>query len=263
MGGNQGITEMSPRKSAIAFAAAFVFACLPTLPASAQTPSPAPASSSDEAIQKTIHDYILAHPEVLMQSLRIAKEREEARAAQLAKANIGSFKKELLEDENAPVLGNPAGDITLVEFFDYRCPYCRQVEPYLETLIKTDPGVRIVEKEFPILGPASVYAARVALAANKQGKYKQFHDAMMAKKPNIDEATVLKLAEGAGLDIERLKADMNSPEVDAEIKRNSEIAKALRLNGTPAFIVGSELIPGATDLETLRALLDDARHAVN
>jgi len=254
---------MSPRKSVIMFAAATVFACLSTLPAPAQTPSPAPASPSDEAIQKTIHDYILAHPEVVIQSLRIAKEREEERLSELAKSKIGLFRKDLVEDVDAPVLGNPAGDVTLVEFFDYRCAYCRQVEPFLATLIKTDPGVRIVEKEFPILGPASVYAARVALAANKQGKHKQFHDAVMAKKPNIDEATILKLAEEAGLDIERLKVDMNNSEVDAEIKRNNEIAKALRLNGTPAFIVGTELVPGATDLETLRALLDDARHAVN
>ena len=120
----------------------------------------------------------------MIQSLRIAKEREEERLSELAKSRISSFKKDLLEDANAPVLGNPAGDVTLVEFFDYRCPYCRQVDPSLQALVKIDPGLRIVEKEFPILGPASVYAARVALAANMQGKHKQFRDAVMAKKPN-------------------------------------------------------------------------------
>jgi protein-disulfide isomerase len=143
--------------------------------------------------------------------------------------------------------------VTVVEFFDYRCPVCRQVEPFLRALIRNDPGLRV-------LGAASVYAAQVALAAYKQGKYEQFHDAVVAKKSNFDEATIIKLAEEAALDLDRVKTDMNSPEVDAEIKRASQIATALRLDGTPAFIVGTELVPGATDLETLQALVDEARH---
>jgi len=230
---------------------------------SAQTASPQAASPDQDAVQRAIHDYILEHPEVLIQSLRIGKEREQQRQAALGKSMIGSFRKELLQDENAPILGNPAGDVTVVEFFDYRCPYCRQMEPSLQKLVDSDRGLRIVEKEFPILGPASVYTARAALAAHRQGKHKQFRDALMAKKANIDEATVLKLAEEVGLDIDRLKADMNSPEVDREIDHTREIAKALRLSGTPAFVIGSELVPGGTDLETLRSLVDDARHGLN
>jgi len=153
--------------------------------------------------------------------------------------------------------------VTVVEFFGYRCPYCRQVEPWLQTLIKNNADLRVVEKELPIPGPASINEARIALAANKQGKHEQFHDAVMSKKPNVDEATILQLAGQAGLDLDRLKTDMNSPEIDAEIKHTLEIAKALRLNGTPAFIVGSELVPGATDLETLQSLVDEARHGTN
>jgi protein-disulfide isomerase len=228
-----------------------------------QTTDASNALAANEALERAIHDYILAHPEVLIQSLRIAKEREETRAAEQGKALLASLKHELVDDPNAPVRGNPSGDVTLVEFFDYRCPYCRQVEPFLQALLKNDHGLRVVVKEFPILGPASVYAARVALAANEQGKYEQFHNAVMSKKPNIDEATVLKLADETGLALDRLKTDMNSPEVTAEIKRTIEIAKALRLTGTPAFIVGTELIPGATDLETLQALLVEARHGTN
>src|SRR6516165_6023608 len=196
-----------------------------------------------------------------IQQLRIAKEREENRVAEQNKALVMSLKNDLVDDPNAPVRGNPSGDVTLVVFFDYRCPYCRQVEPFLQALIKNDHDLRVVVKELPILGPTSVYAARVALAAHKQGKYGQFHDAVMSKKPNIDEATLLKLAEEAGLAFDRLKTDMNGPEVDAEIKRTPQIAKVLRLTATPAFIVGAELIPGATDLETLPALVDEARHA--
>jgi protein-disulfide isomerase len=247
----------------IVLAVTCAFALLCSVPALAQTTEAGKAPVANEAVQQAIHDYILAHPEVLIQSLRIAKEREEIRVAEQKKALITSLKNDLVDDPNAPVRGNPSGHVTLVEFFDYRCPYCRQVEPVLEALIKNDHGVRVVVKELPILGPASVYAARVALAAYKQGKYEQFHDAVMSKRSNFDEAALLKLAEEAGLALDRLKTDMNSPDVDIEIKRTTEIAKALRLSGTPAFIVGTELIPGATDLETLQALLDEARHGTN
>jgi protein-disulfide isomerase len=232
-------------------------------PASAQTPDGGKAPVADEAIQKVIHDYILAHPEVLIQSLRIARDREQIRQEVRSKNLITSLKKELVDDPMTPVRGNPNGDITLVEFFDYRCPYCRQVEPWLQTLIKNNPDLRVVEKQLAILGPASVNEARIALAAFKQGKHEAFHDAVMSKKPNVDEATIRELAEQAGLDPDRMKADMNSPEADAEIKHTFEIAKTLGLSGTPAFIVGNELVPGATDLETLQAMVDEARHGTN
>jgi protein-disulfide isomerase len=245
----------------LAVTCAFALSC--SLPAFTQTTDAGKALVTKEALQQAIHDYILAHPEVLIQSLRIAKEHEEIRVAEQNRALVASLKHELVDDPNAPVRGNPSGDVTLVEFFDYRCPYCRQVEPFLQGLIKNDHGLRVVVKELPILGPASIYAARIALAANRQGKYEQFHNAVMSKRSNFDEATLLKLAEDAGLTLDRLKTDMNSFEVDAEIKRNTEIAKALKLSGTPAFVAGTELIPGATDVETLQALLDEARHGTN
>src|ERR1700681_2116675 len=258
----QRVTGMKIQQLFIVLAVTCAFA-LRSVPAMPQTTDAAKAPLNNEVLQQAIHDYILAHPEVLIQSLRIAKEREEIHAAEQTKALVTSLKNDLVDDPNAPVRGNPSGDVTLVEFFDYRCPYCRQVEPFLQALIKNDHGLRVVVKELPILGPASVYAARVALAANKQGKYEQFHDAVVSKRSNFDEATLLRIAEETGLALDRLKTDTYSPEVDAEIKRNTEIAKALRLTGTPAFIVGTELIPGATDLETLQALLDEARHGTN
>ena len=214
-------------------------------------------------VQQTIHDYILAHPEVLMESLQRAKKKEDDRIAASRKSTVKSFRKELTADSRTPIFGNPNGDVTLVEFFDYRCPYCRRMEPLLQNLIRDDPGVRVVQKEWPILGPASVYAARVALAALKQGKHPQLHEALMAKKPNMNEAVILKAAEEVGLDIDQIKVDMNSPEVDNEIQRGIQIAKLLGLNGTPAFIVGDELLPGWTDLATLKSMVDGARHGTN
>jgi protein-disulfide isomerase len=251
------------RRALIGLALSCAFLQWGSAPGSTQTADAANPPSPEDAIQKTIHDYILAHPEVLIQSLRIAKAREEERLSAEAKTLIASFRKDLFEDESAPVRGNPAGNLTLVEFFDYRCPYCRQLESALQTLVKSEPQLRIVEKEFPILGPASVYDARVALAARKQGKNGQLHDALMAKKTNLDEAGVLAVAQAVGLDLEQLKNDMSSPEIDAEIRRTAEIAKALKLKGTPAFIVGTELVPGATDLSTLRLMLEEAREGMN
>ena len=219
-------------------------------------------------LQQAIHDYILAHPEVIIQSLQQAKLKAEQRQAALIKSKIVALRKELLDDPNAPVLGNAKGDVTLVEFFDYRCPFCRQVEPWVQTLLQQDPGVRLVQKEFPILGPASVYAAHVALAAWKQGKHAEFHHALMAREGNmnendIHEDLILQVAKSAGLDIDRMNIDMKSPDVEGEIQESLAIARSLGLTGTPAFIVGTELVPGATDLETLREMLDDARRGVN
>jgi protein-disulfide isomerase len=213
-----------------------------------------------------LRNYILNHPEVLIESLQRAKTKQQERSVELKKSKIIGFRKDLLEDPNAPILGNPAGDVTLVEFFDYQCPYCHQVEPWLQTLIKEDPGVRIVQKEFPILGPGSVYAAHAAVAAQKQGKHTQFHNALMAKKVregDLNETIVLQVAEAVGLDIGRLKVDMDSHEVKDEIRRTAEIAKALELSGTPAFIAGTRLVPGATDLATFKLMIEDARRGVD
>jgi len=253
------------RKLLAAMTLSLLFLQLGSSPSPSQTASPenSPPSDNDAALQQAIHDYILAHPEVLIESLQRAKLKAEQSFAIAVKSKIVAFRKDLVDDPNAPVLGNPTGDVTLVEFFDYRCPYCRQVEPWLQTLIREDPALRVVEKELPILGPASVYAAHVAIAALKQGKHTQFRNALMAKKGNIDEAIILQVAEAAGLDIDRIKADMNGPDIDSEIRRSMEIAQALGLGGTPGFIVGTELVPGATDLATLKSMVDDARHGLN
>jgi protein-disulfide isomerase len=247
----------------LAVTCAFALPC--SVPALTQTTDAGKAPIANAALQHAIHDYILAHPEVLIESLQRAKARAEQRQAELIKSRIIALGKTLVDDPNAPILGNPKGDVTLVEFFDYRCPYCRQVEPWVQTLLKEDSGVRLVEKEFPILGPASIYAAHVALAAWKQGKHTAFRNALMAKEGNMDERSihedlVLQVAKSVGLDMDRMKVDMTGSDVEGEIRGNMRIAQSLGLTGTPAFIIGAELVPGATDLATLRVMVDDARH---
>jgi protein-disulfide isomerase len=226
----------------------------------AENSSPVSQSSSansglpkDRAeLDQAIHDYLMAHPELVVDALKAAQQQSDAQAAEQSRRMISTKQKELFNSPDDLVLGNPKADVTLVEFFDYRCPYCKQVEPSLDALLKEDGKVRIVYKEFPILGEASVFATHVALAAKKQGKYAEFHHAMMTAKGDIGDETVLKVAASIGLDVGKIKADMGAPDIDKVVDANYALADALNIQGTPALIMGDTLIPGAVDLDTLR-----------
>jgi protein-disulfide isomerase len=232
------------------------------LPLAAPTRADEPLSPAQKAaVEKLIHDYFMAHPEFMVDVLHAAEAKLKAQKADETRQAIAAKRDELLHDASSPVGGNPQGDVTIVEFFDYRCPYCKEVEPSLEELLRQDPKLRIVYKEFPVLGPASVYASRIALAARKQGRYAAFHSAMMAMKGDITDDVVLAVAQRAGVDIGKAKAEMNAPEIGDLIKRNYALADALDIQGTPAFIIGDTLIPGATDVATLRHLIAEQRKA--
>src|SRR4051794_11785918 len=224
-----------------------------------------PATAADftpdqrKAIESIIHDYLTKNPEVMLDALEAAKEKLSKDAHDKAGAALASRRQEVFEDPASPFAGNPKGDVSVVEFFDYRCPYCKQVEPSLEALLKEDRQLRLVYKEMPVLGQASIIAAKAALAARNQGKYDDFHRAMMNAKGQIDEAAVMKVAGSVGLDTDRLKRDMASPEVDRAIKANLDLADALDIRGTPGFVIGQEIVPGAVDLGTLKQLIADAR----
>lgn len=230
--------------------------------AAAQSPAPTGALTDEQvkALQGMIHDYILNHPEVLIESLQTAKQRMDEDAERTAEKALAEHRDELVSDPQTPVGGSPDGDVTIVEFFDYRCPYCKEVEPAIRAMLKADPKLRIAYKEYPILGAESVFASRVALAARKQGKYQLFHDAMLATKGQVDDAAILRVAALAGLDVERIKADMQAPEIDAVIHRNIELAQQLQLQGTPGFVIGNEVVDGAADVETLKKFIDEARN---
>jgi protein-disulfide isomerase len=187
----------------------------------------------------------------------------EERAAQdrvTASADIIAAQRQLLErDSNAPVLANPDGDVTIVEFFDYNCPYCRRAVPAVEGLIEADPGIRLVYREWPILGEGSVFAARAALAARQQGFYEEFHWALMGMNGRAEERSVLRIAEEVGLDIDQLRADMEAPEVAEHIETSIRLADLLGITGTPTFILGDNLVPGAVEQEVLQRLVDEVR----
>jgi protein-disulfide isomerase len=229
--------------------------------AQSATPDAVLTDEQTKAIGQVIHDYIHNHPELIIETLEEAKEArlriKEERAHQVLTARRG----ELLDDPTSPVAGNPGGDVAIVEFFDYRCPFCKAVQPSLDALLKQDTKLRIVYKEFPILGPPSVLATRVALAARKQDKYDDFHARMMATKgeAEITDQVVLSVAQSVGLDLDKLKTDMQAPEINAIIKHNYQLATALGIEGTPGIVIGNQIANGAADLAALKRMIASAR----
>lgn len=236
------------------------FAFDPSSRAFGQSSSPAINMPKDE-FERRVRQYLLDNPEVIIGALRQYEARKQAAELGEAQQLLKSRADEIYRDPDSPVGGNPKGDVTLVEFFDYNCPYCRRVAPVMLDAEKEDSNLRIVYKEFPILGPNSQFTAKAALAAVRQGKYLAFHKALMLAKGVADKSNVMKIAKKVGLDTERLKSDMKDPKIEASIKRNLELAQALRINGTPGFVVGDQFIRGATDLQTLKSVIQSVREA--
>ncbi len=229
-----------------------LFALTATLPVYAQ-------DLSEEDVKRLALEAILENPDIIMQAVDILQRREEAAAAEASAAAITELQSELTEDPNAPVLGNPDGDVTVVEFFDYNCPYCKQAAKDVEALIENDPGVRVVYREWPILGEGSLFASRAALASRAQGKYEDFHWALMAERSRKDEAAVLRIAESVGLDLTRLQEDMMAPEVSEHIARSQQLASALGFNGTPSFVIGETAVPGMVPLDAMQQIVAEVR----
>lgn len=238
----------------LALVCGLIAAAPPGLARAAETTQP-----QRQDIDAIIHDYLMQHPDVLIAALRAAEDKLSRDNDVKATHAVAQNRREIFDDPVTPVGGNPQGTATIVEFFDYRCPYCKQVEPSLEALLKQDPKLRLVYKEFPILGPVSVTAAHAALAARRQGKYDAFHAAMMAARGNITDETVYQVAASVGLDVDRLKHDMAAPEIAEQLKANLGLAELLDVHGTPAFIVGDKVVPGAIDLAQLKTMVADAR----
>jgi protein-disulfide isomerase len=215
---------------------------------------------TQEPNDATIERYIRAHPEVIEQSLQGLLAKREAELKDHQKATLVTKQKELLHDPASPVSGNPKGEITLVEFYDYRCGYCKKAASAVTELQKLDSRVRVVYKDFPILGEPSELAAKAALASQAQGKHQAFHEALLASHADMSKESILKVAVKVGLDAKRLEADMTHPKWQAVIDKNRALARELGISGTPGFIVGNELVPGWLDLNGLKELIARAGH---
>tara|TARA_R100000322_G_scaffold141982_1_gene97811 strand:- start:340 stop:1074 length:735 start_codon:yes stop_codon:yes gene_type:complete len=200
-------------------------------------------------IKRLALEAILEKPEILIEALSILQERENAALVEAQSTALTELRDDF--EQNAPIFGNLGGSVTLVEFFDYNCGYCRRAAPEVKAVLETSKDVRIIYREFPILGPGSEIAARASLAARNQGKYQQFHEAMMALNGQAVEASVMKVAGDVGLDLEVLKTDMQSDLVNDHIAASLRLAEALRITGTPTFVLGDEIIPGVIERGTL------------
>jgi protein-disulfide isomerase len=250
-----------PFAKADVFAAAFAgaLALLP-VPASAQTP--AFTDQQRQAIGGIVRDYLLKNPEVLQEAMaELERRQQEAQKAAQASA-LGQSRDALLNSPRDYTTGNPSGDVTVVEFFDYNCGYCKRALADLQALMKADPKVRVVLKDFPVLGPESVEASRVALAAKKQLKGEkpfEYHVRLMETRGRVNGERAIAVAKEMGVDVARLQKDMEGPEVKATLQDNVVLGDKLGLSGTPAFVVGDEVISGAVGLEPMRRTVAGVR----
>ena len=214
---------------------------------------------TQDQIKQFALEAILENPQIIMDAVALLDaERTAAQAA--ANAQLLQERRDFLEnDPNAPSIGSDTASAVVVEFFDYNCPYCKRAAADVKALLAADSDVRVVYREWPILGEGSVLAARAALAAREQGRYEDMHWAMMEMRGRAEEASILAAARNLGLDLEKLQADMQSDAVTAHIDASRDLAQSLGFTGTPAFVIGDALVPGAVPLADLQAFVAQAR----
>lgn len=249
---------MMPNLRLLAAAAATALLMLPAAPSRAQSFSDAQRGE----IEKMIKDYLVKHPEVLEEASAELDKRKQAAEAEKARSEIKNHSEALFRSPRQVTVGNTQGDVTLVEFFDYNCGYCKRALSDLTMIMKDDSKLRVVLKEFPVLGPGSVEAAKVAVAVRMQDsgkKYFDFHQRLLGGRGQADLAHALTAAKEAGFDMARIQKDMASDEVNASINENMKLAEALGLNGTPSYIVGDEVVVGAVGLAALKEKVNVAR----
>ncbi|WP_128925458.1 DsbA family protein [Bradyrhizobium guangxiense] len=228
---------------------------------------PASADSFSDSqrtdIEKIVKNYLVSHPEVLEEAMAELTKRQAAAEAQKHEASVAQNAEAIFNSPRQVVLGNRDGDVTFVEFFDYNCGYCKRAMDDMLTLMKSDPKLKVVLKEFPVLSQGSVEAAQVAVAVRMQDpsgkKYLDFHQKLLGGRGAADKARALQAAKEAGLDTARIEKDINSPEVRATIEENFKLAEAMGMNGTPSYVIGKQIVIGAVGVEGLREKIGIAR----
>lgn len=235
------------------------FGLLLAMPAHAAEGDALSAAQKSE-VETVIRQFLIEkEPETIMKAIEVLKQRDQQQQMAVAKEAVAKHKERIYNEPTSPVLGNPKGDVTIVEFFDYACGYCKMAQPIVEELLKSDKNIRFIAKEFPILGESSVLGARAALASVKQKKYEQFHAALMNNRGAINDNTINDIAQRVGLDAAQLKRDMNDKAIDDIIATNRKLGNDLGVRGTPMFIIGDMVNPGAMDAEALKKAVADAR----
>lgn len=251
---------MNPSIPRHAFAAGLLL--LAAGPAVAQE-APAFTAPQRAEILSILRQALREDPAILREALAGLEDADRRDRAEAQRAAIATNADALFGDAADPAKGNARGDVTIVEFFDARCGYCKQMQPAMDALLRRDPNIRVVLKDLPILGPNSVLASRALLAAHRQGRYVPLYDALLSLRGEPTEAVLRQQAERAGLDWARLRRDMDDPAIMARIERNLGLAQRLGIEGTPALVIGNTLVPGAIELPALERLVAEARAAGN
>jgi protein-disulfide isomerase len=229
-------------------------------PAGKAQDSPSTAQQ-EERMGEILRTYLLKHPEIIDEAMQALRARQAAEAAAKTAQALQEHRDALLADPMSPVVGDPNGKVTVVEFFDYNCTYCRAAGPMVTELLQKKPDVRFVYKEFPTLAASSRFAAQAALAARHQSPelYTAFHDRLMKAKGQLDENAVVQIAREAGVDVDRMRADMEDPAISKSIDGNIELARAIGVTGTPTFIIGDAMLGGLKPLQQIESAIADAR----
>ncbi len=230
-----------------------------TAPERPVTAASSSAPGDQTALGKSIRDYLLANPEVLVEAMQELERKQDGQRDATAQKVISERQADLFSDTDSPVAGNPNGDVVIVEFNDYQCPYCKRSYQAMKSVVGADGKVKVIYKDLPILGEASKIAALAALASVAQGKHLALHNALMEFNGKLDRDKILEIAVSVGLDRARLEKDMEDPKLKQIIERNLELASALGVRGTPAFVVGKQFVPGAVDAAALKQLIAEAR----
>ena len=211
------------------------------------------------AIEQIVRDYLLKNPEVIRDALAELDRREKAAAVAQQRDAIAAQHAALTSGAEKTVVGNPDGDVTLVEFFDYNCGFCKRAHSDMKDLLASDPNLRVVYKEWPFLSKESLDAAKVSLAVARQGRYEEFHNALLLGRGTADEARAMEIAEAMGYDMDRIKAEKETPEILSILETNMKLADSIGVTGTPAYVVGDQLILGAQGFATLQQAVADVR----
>lgn len=226
----------------------------------ASTPSFTDAQRTE--IESILKEYLTKkNPEVLIEAGQELQRRQSAEAETKSKAALAASRDKIFNDPSTPTGGNPKGDVTVVEFFDYQCGYCKMSAPTVAKLLKEDKNVRFIYKEYPILGPVSTEASKAAFASIKQGKYVKFHDALMSRPGHIASDDIYRVAKEVGIDVEKLKKDMADESVTKLVDASLALGGEVGVRGTPMFIIGEQTFPGAMQYEQIKKAVDDARAA--
>ncbi len=243
---------------------AALFALFLTLGLSSQVRAQSFNANQRSEIEGIVKEYLLAHPELLQDVMAELEKRQTAADTEKHRAAVQEYSAAIFASPHQVTLGNPQGDIALVEFFDYNCGYCKRAMSDMLELLKTDAKLKFVLKEFPVLGEGSVQAAQVAAAVRMQDKsggkkYLEFHQKLLGGRGQADKARALAVAKEVGFDIARIEKDMTSDEVKSQLEESFKLAEALGLNGTPSYVVGSDVLVGAVGLNTLKEKVNTAR----